>query len=801
MPVFVPVRRRMFSKQLTPAVSMAAAGGLAVVLFIGDLLLPLGVAWGVPYIAVVAMAWWLPRRRHIFVLAFVSSVLILAGYWLSSPGGVYWVVVINRILALFAVWVTAALLYVIRREEWARQRFQKLARETEARLIDALESIEDGVALYDADDRFVFCNSKYRVKNSVIDHMFVPGMRFEDVIRAVTEVNYVTGAADDPETYIKERLLRHQNLEPSLLHIAETGQWVMLREYRTSDGGTLIIRNDITESKKSEEALRENEERLSLILEEAVGGIITIDEKGLVQTLNPAAEKIFGYAPDEVIGRNVSMLMPEPDRSKHDGYLENYHATGDDKIIGIGREVVGLRKNGVEFPMELGISELVLGGKKMFTGFVEDISERKKAQDALLESESRFRDLAETASDWFWEMDRDLRFTYVSERYYEVTGRTPSEIIDKTRSETADKTALEASCEDWDQHRQDLEARRAFSSFVMSNPGARGGQYEGRRYYIRLSGRPRFNGDGEFLGYRGTATDITAQVEAETALRQARDELEVRVLERTRELSEEVEERKRVEADLRQAKEEAEYSNRAKGEFLANMSHELRTPLNSIIGFSDMLKSEIFGAIGNQRYLEYLSDINASGRHLLDLIKDILDVSKIEAGAMDLSDEGVEIAAVAGSCLSMVRERASNAGVRLESDFPADLPEVRGDTLRIKQVLLNLIGNAVKFTPRDGSVSISAEYNDRCVSVIVSDTGVGIAAEDLEHITEPFAQAAHSQTRSHEGTGLGLSLVKTLMELHEGSLEIESELGQGTVAAIRFPEHRTITVDSMKAPA
>jgi signal transduction histidine kinase len=231
------------------------------------------------------------------------------------------------------------------------------------------------------------------------------------------------------------------------------------------------------------------------------------------------------------------------------------------------------------------------------------------------------------------------------------------------------------------------------------------------------------------------------------------------------------------------------------------MSHELRTPLNSIIGFSDMLLSEIYGAIENQRYLEYLGDINASGRHLLDLINNILDVSKIEAGAMDMADEEVKIAAAADACLSMVKERAVRAGVSLECNIPADLPSVRGDALRIKQVLLNLIGNAIKFTPSGGHVMVTAGLRDGGVFVTISDTGIGIAEEDLKRVTEPFSQAAKGMTRNYEGTGLGLSLVKSMMALHEGKFSIESVLSQGTEVTIQFPKHRTILPDQIKTTA
>ena len=569
---------------------------------------------------------------------------------------------------------------------------------------------------------------------------------------------------------------------------------VPLRDMSNEIVGIVTTSIDITERTQAEEELRENGERLSLILEKAVTGIITIDEKGLIQSFNPAARTLFGYKEKDVIGKNVSMLMPEPDHSKHHGYLGKYLKTGKARIIGIGREVEGLRKNGSVFPMELGVSELVQGGKRTFTGFIEDISERKEAEAALRKSEERFRDLAESAADWFWEMDENLRFTYMSDRYYQVTGRKPKDIIGKTRLETADAKTLEAEGDAWRLHQEVLERRKPFGNFVQSSLGLPGGRYEGRRYYLRLNGRPRFDEDGEFLGYRGTATDITREIEAENELFEARDKLEERVTERTRELSEEVEERKRIEIDLRRAKEAAEFSDRAKSDFLANMSHELRTPLNSIIGFSDMLHSQVLGTIGNPKYLEYLTDINASGRHLLDLIRDILDVSKIEAGALDLVDEPVDLRKVVESSIIMVSERALRAGVAVYTDIPDDLPWLKGDELRIKQILLNLLGNAVKFTPADGEVTVSAgRRNGGGIFFAVEDTGVGISEKDLERVTEPFAQGAGSMTRGYEGTGLGLALVKSLVELHGGSLLIESQTGEGTQVTVQFPKERTLT--------
>ncbi|MCH8172010.1 MAG: PAS domain S-box protein, partial [Proteobacteria bacterium] len=746
------------------------------------------------YAAVVLLGWGLKKRRYIFALAAVCTVLVAVGYAYSPPGGVPWVVAVNRFLALFAIWIVAALLFVIRKEERARA-------ESELRFRDLAETASDWFWEMGPDFRFTYVSEKF---------FEITKWKHEEIIgKTRQETADPLSQEEDPDAWRRHR----EDLEarrpfsnfvrsfPGRSGTPYEGKRIYVRlngRPRFDEKGEFLgyrgTATDITREIEAEEALRENEERLRLILENAVTGIITIDEKGVIQTFNPAAGSLFGYKAEDVIGKNVSMLMPEPDHSKHDGYLGKYLKTGKAKIIGIGREVEGLRKDGSVFPMELGISELVQGGKRTFTGFIEDISERKQAEAALKESEKRFRDLAESAADWFWEMDSNLRFSYMSDRYYEVTGRKPKDIIGKTRLETADAKTLEAEGDARRLHQEVLELRKPFGNFVQSSQGLPGGRYEGRRYYLRLNGRPRFDENGEFLGYRGTATDITREIEAENELLEARDKLEERVAERTRELSEEVEERKRMEIDLRQAKEAAELSDRAKSEFLANMSHELRTPLNSIIGFSDMLHSQVLGTVGNPKYLEYLNDINASGRHLLDLIRDILDVSKIEAGVLDLVDEPVNLRTVVDSSIIMVSERALRAGVAVYTDIPDDLPWLKGDKLRIKQILLNLLGNAVKFTPANGEVTVSAGLrNGGGIFLAVEDTGVGISEKDLERVTEPFAQAASSMTRGHEGTGLGLALAKSLVELHGGSLLIESRTGEGTQVTVRFPKERTLT--------
>jgi signal transduction histidine kinase len=223
------------------------------------------------------------------------------------------------------------------------------------------------------------------------------------------------------------------------------------------------------------------------------------------------------------------------------------------------------------------------------------------------------------------------------------------------------------------------------------------------------------------------------------------------------------------------------------------MSHELRTPLNAIIGFSDMMSGELFGQLGHAKYLEYARDIRSSGTHLLALINDVLDMSKIEAGRMELDRSIVNLGAVARTCLAMVEWRATQGEVAVGEPDPSTLPNVVGDERAIRQVVLNLLSNAIKFTPRGGRVDVSGHIDDNGDALlIVSDTGAGIAPEALARLFEPFQQATARVAQRQEGTGLGLAISRNLMRLHDGDLEIQSTVGEGTVAIARFPAARVV---------
>ena len=264
-------------------------------------------------------------------------------------------------------------------------------------------------------------------------------------------------------------------------------------------------------------------------------------------------------------------------------------------------------------------------------------------------------------------------------------------------------------------------------------------------------------------------------------------------------------ERHQAEAALRAAQQEAERAaeiahaamvdaqsaNRAKTEFLANMSHELRSPLNAVIGFSQVMMDGLFGSLGSPRYEAYIRDIYASGNHLLSVINDILDLAKIEAGKIELDEQPIDVDEVAQFCFSVIRSRSEARNIGLSLEVPADAPRLVADEQKLKQMLINLLSNAVKFTLEGGQVTLNVETDPEGSFLFnVSDTGIGMGEDDLDRVVEPFTQVDSGLNRRYEGTGLGLPITKSFMELHGGTLKLRSELGVGTTATLVFPAAR-----------
>jgi signal transduction histidine kinase len=246
-------------------------------------------------------------------------------------------------------------------------------------------------------------------------------------------------------------------------------------------------------------------------------------------------------------------------------------------------------------------------------------------------------------------------------------------------------------------------------------------------------------------------------------------------------------------AALKAATLEAEAASKAKSNFLAKMSHELRTPMNAITGFMDLMQKEIFGPLGDARYKEYVGHIHESSDHLLDIINDILDFAKIESGKVELYESKVDVKRLIDKVANLVSPLASKGGVSINFDIAPDLPAIKADETKLKQILLNLMSNAIKFTPEGGSVKfVARNLESGEVHLSVVDTGIGIAKKDLPNVFDAFVQVEDSLDRTYEGTGLGIPIAVALAELHDGSLSIESALGRGTTVNVRLPRSRVI---------
>ena len=378
----------------------------------------------------------------------------------------------------------------------------------------------------------------------------------------------------------------------------------------------------------------------------------------------------------------------------------------------------------------------------------------QRARDAAEASEARFREIAEFTNDWLWETDADLRVVHLSERFFETTGLEPELYYGRPTRENVHPAGTEA-----ERARQidDIRARRPLRNILVYVDRPDGG-----RAFYRVSGRPMLDEAGAFVGYRGGATDVTDRIQAER--------------------------------QLAEAKEAAERASRAKSEFLAAMSHELRTPLNAVLGFAEVLSGEMFGPLGNPRYREYARDIYDSGRHLLQLISDVLDLARLEAGRLELQEGEIEVPELIDEVQHMVRQQAEKAGLEMTTSIDPAVPPIRADRRRIKQVLLNLLSNSIKFTEAGGRIDILVESEPETGGLVLSvrDTGIGIAADDIPRALNLFGQIEGALARRHEGTGLGLPLSRALAELHGGSMELASAPGKGTRVSILLPRERML---------
>ena len=614
--------------------------------------------------------------------------------------------------------------------------------------------------------------------------------------------------------------------------------------------------------------IRRSESRLRAVVDTAVDAIIMIEGNGLISSYNGAAERLLGWTAKEVIGKNVSMLMPQPMQREHDSYLRRHIDTGHSSIIGVGREVTALHKDGYLVDVRLALGRVPLPGMPLFVGFLTDIRSRKQMEETLRHSEKQHRTLisnlpgvtfrrqldqyatplflggaVEALTGWQVEdfLENEVRFTDIlhpddvdafwrqvgdalarSEPYtmeYRIIHRDGNVrwVTESARGiygadghlqwvdgVMMDNTALKARNAEFEgtmtainnalavveydlagrvlsvndnfcqlfgyqadevlgqyhrmlctpEHVADLSYQTLWGLLRSGKPEA--GEYQcvargGRMLWVQSSYNPILDAGGQPFKIVQLITDLTG--------------------------------RRKMEQELVLAKEHAEAAAAARSTFLANMSHEIRTPMNAIIGFTEALLDTPL----QPQQSRYLSTVHYSARSMLRLLNDILDTAKLDKGAMELEREPFNPRELCEQVLASLRINADKKGLYLRLDLAPDVPHyLLGDALRVQQILINLLGNAIKFTEQ-GGVTVSLSYLVGCLHLEVQDTGIGIATQQIRRIFDPFAQADASTTRQYGGTGLGTTISRQLAELMGGRIEVESSPGEGSLFRVVLP--------------
>ncbi len=509
--------------------------------------------------------------------------------------------------------------------------------------------------------------------------------------------------------------------------------------------------------KKAEARLLDSERRFRLAIEGARCGVWDWDIGTDEVFITDSFARMLGLADaTSLSGSDFMQLLSSEDRSRlRTAIRAAARAEEVDLEVRAQQLAVWVQMRGRILPSE-GASD----GPRL-VGVAIDVTERKGAQARVAAAETRLRAALESMTESFALWDSRRRLVLWNRKFREFF-RLPEGAL-------RPGMAYEA-----------VEAAAAASIIDVHNS-----ENDGQSYQMELA-------DGRWLHYseRQTAdgglvsvgADITLLKQQETELIESGQELRqtVETLQQSRKQIEELAESHRRE------KLRAEEANRSKSEFLANMSHELRTPLNAIIGFSEMMREQMFGPLGHDRYVEYAGDIHNSGGHLLSLINDILDMSKVEAGKFNLQTEPLQAGEIIEQCVRLISARVQEKSLQLHVEA-SGLPEVEADPRALKQILLNLMTNAVKFTPEGGRVAIRAFEAADGIVLQVADTGIGIAGEDLPRLGRPFEQIESQHSKSHQGSGLGLALSKSLVELHGGELRIDSVLGKGTTVSFTIP--------------
>ncbi|HND32802.1 MAG TPA: PAS domain S-box protein, partial [Myxococcota bacterium] len=512
-----------------------------------------------------------------------------------------------------------------------------------------------------------------------------------------------------------------------------------IRDEATRSDFILCSKRDITRLKAPRDA-KLVEAKYRDLLESTPDGIIMANSTGRIVLVNGQAERLFGYEPGELRGEPIEVLLPQRYRSGHVGHRTNYFAQPRTRTMGAGLELYGLRKDLVEFPLEISLSPIRSEEGTLVMSAIRDISERRKA-------EQKFRGLLESAPDAIVIVNRFGEIVLINSQTEHLFGYQRRELLGR-RVEVL------------------IPAR-----YAEGHPSLRTGFFH--------SPRPRAMGAGlELNGLRRDGTEFPVEI----SLSPLETEGEVLVSAAIRDISD----RKRIERALHEQKLELERASQAKDRFLASMSHELRTPLNAILGFAQLAGDESLTVTAEQRK-EFISYILKAGHHLLDLINEILDLAKIESGTVALSIEDVNLDEVLVEARTMVEPAGNKRGLRMIFPPPTEFL-VRVDRTRLKQVVLNLFSNAIKYNRENGAILVDCgRPAPGRVRVSVQDTGTGLSPEQLSMLFQPFNRIGRERG-GEEGTGIGLVVTKRLVELMGGTIGVSSTPGTGSVFWVDLPE-------------